>query len=157
MRYAPLLIAAALAGGMAWAEPAGAAQLPAQSARWFGSAPAMVEPAGYWRRYCRFHDCTGPDVVVVQPDTPPAAVADNPPVVAIVPVRPVSCGEFHYWNGSARADGRPFLYGVIAGGGSCRIRGSWMPGSRPGMTTPRIRAASRRSPAHAAAHADPRP
>ncbi len=112
MRYAPLLIAAALAGGMAWAEPAGAAQLPAQSARWFGSAPAMVEPAGYWRRYCRFHDCTGPDVVVVQPDTPPAAVADNPPVVAIVPVRPVSCGEFHYWNGAACVDARyndPYL------------------------------------------------
>ncbi|HZP10124.1 hypothetical protein [Methyloceanibacter sp.] len=112
MRYAPFLIAAAIAGGMVLTAPAGAAQLPAQSARVFGPLPAAVELAGYWRRYCRFHDCTGPDVVVVQPDTAPAVVTENPPIVAIVPARPVSCGEFHYWNGSACVDARynnPYL------------------------------------------------
>ncbi len=112
MRYAALLIAAALLGGMALPAPAGATSLPAYSAQAFGSAPAMVEPAGYWRRYCRFHDCTGPDVVVVQPGTPPATVTENPPIVTIVPVRPASCGEFHYWNGSACVDARyndPYL------------------------------------------------
>ncbi len=112
MGYRPFLFATAIAGCMALPYPAGATSLPLPSARGFASTPAMVEPAGYWRRYCRFHDCTGPDVVVVQPDAPPAAVTENPPVVAIVPIRPVSCGEFHYWNGAACVDARynnPYL------------------------------------------------
>jgi hypothetical protein len=112
MHYRPFLIAAAMAASMALNDPAGAAPLPVCSSRGFASPPAVAEPAGYWRRYCRLHDCTGPDVVVVQPDTPAAVVTDNPPVVAIVPLRPLSCGEFHYWNGSACVDARynnPYL------------------------------------------------
>lgn len=36
----------------------------------------------------------------------PVVVPLNPPVIAIVPVRPMSCGEFRYWNGSACVDAR---------------------------------------------------
>jgi hypothetical protein len=119
MRYGPLLMTALILGGMAWSAPAATAPLSPPAARAFGAAPVPVERIGYWKRYCRFHDCTGPDVVVVQPTTPPAVATtppvvatENPPIVAIVPLRPVSCGEFHYWNGSACVDARynnPYL------------------------------------------------
>lgn len=36
----------------------------------------------------------------------------NPPVIAIVPVRPTSCGEFRYWDGDRCVDARynnPYL------------------------------------------------
>ena len=36
----------------------------------------------------------------------------NPPIVAIVPVRPTSCGEYRYWNGNRCVDARyndPYL------------------------------------------------
>ena len=36
----------------------------------------------------------------------------NPPIVAIVPVRPTSCGEYRYWNGDRCVDARyndPYL------------------------------------------------
>jgi hypothetical protein len=119
MRYGLLLMTALILGGMAWSAPVAAAPLSPPAARTFGPSPVTVERIGYWKRYCRFHDCTGPDVVVVQPTTPPAAATtppvvatENPPIVAIVPVRPMSCGEFHYWNGSACVDARynnPYL------------------------------------------------
>jgi hypothetical protein len=88
------------------------------------SAPgaSSVEPAGYWR----YNDCTGPNVVVVPtaPTAPvvvpavpadpaaPVAVPGSPPGIAVVPVRPTSCGEFRYWNGTACVDARyntPYL------------------------------------------------
>jgi hypothetical protein len=108
MRH-PLLVAGAmfglvlsLAGGFAYANP-----LPALSVR--SPAPALIEQAG-WRRYCRLHDCSSPDYV------PPAAadalaVTPDGDVVA-VPLRPASCGQFHYWNGTACVDARynrPYL------------------------------------------------
>jgi hypothetical protein len=69
------------------------------------SGASAVETIGYWRRYCRYNGCTGiPDVDVDVPA--PVVVPLNPPVIAIVPVRPVSCGEFRYWNGSACVDAR---------------------------------------------------
>ena len=63
-----------------------------------------VERVGYWKRYCKYNDCTGAANVDVE--VAPVAVPENPPVIAIVPVRPVSCGEFKYWNGSACVDAR---------------------------------------------------
>jgi hypothetical protein len=33
-------------------------------------------------------------------------VPGGPPVIAVVPVRPVSCGEYRYWNGTACVDAR---------------------------------------------------
>jgi hypothetical protein len=76
---------------------------------------SLFQTVGYWRRYCRYNDCSGTPNVVVVPTPAPAAVSavptpvvvpQSPPVIAVVPVRPVSCGEFHYWNGSARVDAR---------------------------------------------------
>jgi hypothetical protein len=78
-------------------------------------APTVFQTARYWKRYCRYNDCTGtPNVVVVPtpalavvPAVPaPVVVPQSRPVIAFVPVRPVSCGEFHYWNGSACVDAR---------------------------------------------------
>jgi hypothetical protein len=67
-------------------------------------------PRRYWRRY-------GPGPYVVPPVAPVAPVVPVvPPVVVeqpvIVPLRPTSCGEFHYWNGVACVDARynkPYL------------------------------------------------
>ena len=63
------------------------------------SGASLVEPVGYWRRYCRYNDCTGTNVVVVPTPavpTAPVVVPGSPPVIAVVPARPVSCGEFRY-------------------------------------------------------------
>jgi hypothetical protein len=85
-----------------------------------GPLPAVASPvvvsaldveAGWrrnWRRY-------GPDVVIPDVDvevTAPAVITENPPIIAIVPVRPVSCGEFRYWDGERCVDARyhnPYL------------------------------------------------
>jgi hypothetical protein len=74
-----------------------------------GNVSAMTEKAG-WRRYCRLYGCPPPGYV-----PPPAAdalaVTPDGDVVA-VPLRPASCGEFHYWNGEACVDARysrPYL------------------------------------------------
>src|SRR5262249_60364958 len=64
---------------------------------------SVIETVGYWKRYCRYNDCTGTNVVVVPtPAVPavPAAPVVVPPVIAVVPLRPVSCGEYRYWNGT---------------------------------------------------------
>ena len=57
-----------------------------------------------WRRY-------GPDVVIPDVDVDvdviePAEVTEHPPIIAIVPVRPVSCGEYRYWDGERCVDAR---------------------------------------------------
>jgi hypothetical protein len=73
------------------------------------ATPSLITKADYWHHYCKFHDCTGLNVYGV----PPVAVVPlSPPVVAVVPVRPVSCGEFHYWDGERCVDARynrPYL------------------------------------------------
>ncbi|MGD9503160.1 MAG: hypothetical protein AB7V40_11820 [Methyloceanibacter sp.] len=62
----------------------------------------------WWRRQ-------GPVVVpreAVETDPNLAEGGLNPPVVAIVPVRPTSCGEFRYWDGDRCVDARynnPYL------------------------------------------------
>ena len=85
-----------------------AGSLPVASAP--SAAPTLIEKAGYWRRYCKLHDCDGNANVDVEVDVAPPAL--NPPVVAIVPVRPVSCGEYRYWDGEHCVDARynnPYL------------------------------------------------
>lgn len=70
------------------------------------ATPGLITKADYWHHrhhYCKFHDCTGLNVDGV----PPVAVVPlSPPVVAVVPVRPVSCGEYHYWDGERCVDAR---------------------------------------------------
>jgi hypothetical protein len=51
-----------------------------------------------------------PDVEVEVDALPDGSL--NPPVIAIVPVRPASCGEYRYWNGDRCVDARyndPYL------------------------------------------------
>ncbi|HET7448213.1 MAG TPA: hypothetical protein VFJ49_09945 [Methyloceanibacter sp.] len=91
-----------------------AAPLPQVAGGALGAS--VIETVGYWKRYCRYNDCSGTPNVVVVPTPAPAAVPavptapivvpQSPPVIAVVPVRPVSCGEFHYWSGSACVDAR---------------------------------------------------
>ena len=66
----------------------------------------LVQKADYWHRYYRQHGYPPPAVV---PVAPPAL---NPPIVTEVPLRPASCGEYHYWDGAACVDARfskPYL------------------------------------------------
>jgi hypothetical protein len=98
------------AGIVAGAAPNSAMAAPFPQFVAGASGASAVETVGYWRRYCRYNDCSGtPNVDVVVPAVvvpSPVVVPENPPVIAIVPVRPVSCGEFRYWNGSACVDAR---------------------------------------------------
>jgi hypothetical protein len=82
----------------------------------FASSGA-VETIG-WRRYCRRYGC-GPDIVApdVQVDVDVAGAdadvdadvsvdVDVPAVVVLPPPRPLSCGQYRYWNGTACVDAR---------------------------------------------------
>jgi hypothetical protein len=81
------------------------------------AAQSLAENAG-WRRYCRRYGC-GPDVVVpdvVAPDTgvdvEVDADAGPPAVIVLPPPRPLSCGQYRYWNGDRCVDARyhdPYL------------------------------------------------
>jgi hypothetical protein len=104
LRHA-LILTTLISGGFGlFALPASAGPLPSASA--YGPAPGMVEHVANWRRYCKFHDCAGPNVAVTVDAPPPVVDPDNPAIIAIVPIRPVSCGEFHYWNGAVCVDAR---------------------------------------------------
>jgi hypothetical protein len=67
-------------------------------------AQMLVQEAGYWRRYCRFNDCDGPNTPEVNVDV--VVPGETPPLVAIVPVRPASCGQYRYWDGDRCVDAR---------------------------------------------------
>ena len=77
-------------------------------------ASAVVVEAGWrrnWRRY-------GPDVVMPDAqvdldvdsdgdvDEQVIVPGETPPLIAIVPVRPASCGQYRYWNGDRCVDAR---------------------------------------------------
>jgi hypothetical protein len=79
-------------------------------------APSLIHNAGYSKRYCRRYGC--PPTVVVLPDAAADVDVDvtvpgeTPPIIAIVPVRPVSCGQYKYWDGERCVDARynnPYL------------------------------------------------
>ena len=77
-------------------------------------ASAVVVEAGWrrnWRRY-------GPEVVMPDAqvdldvdsdgdvDEQVIVPGETPPLIAIVPVRPASCGQYRYWNGDRCVDAR---------------------------------------------------
>ena len=110
LTLAAILIGAGIGLGVS-SHDAEAGPVPAVSSPVVVSA--LVVEAGWrrnWRRY-------GPDVVIPDADidvdvTAPAVVTENPPIIAIVPVRPVSCGEYRYWDGERCVDARyhnPYL------------------------------------------------
>jgi hypothetical protein len=85
-----------------------AAPLPAITS--LDAAPSAVETVGWRRRYWRRYGVwapAGPPPAVVEEDV----IVDDDAVI-IAPVRPRSCGQFHYWNGVACVDARyndPYL------------------------------------------------
>jgi hypothetical protein len=100
------------------AELAPSVTLPAAATPWPIVASPTVSSSAVdkigWRRYCRRYGC-GPDIVApdVQVDADVAAgdadvsvEADVPAVVVLPPPRPLSCGEYRYWNGTACVDAR---------------------------------------------------
>jgi hypothetical protein len=107
MRHVLILLVALMIGGLVATTPANkAAAGPLPAAITADLAPAMVEKVDYWHRYYRHHGYAPGAVVVV-----PAPVSDAPPPAVevapiLVPVRPLSCGQYHYWNGTQCVDAR---------------------------------------------------
>jgi hypothetical protein len=110
-----MFAAVVICGGLSLAvssHDAKSAPLPAVSSP--AVVSALVVEAGWrrnWRRY-------GPTVVIPDADVDVDVDVDDdvdeevtvpgetPPLIAIVPVRPVSCGEFRYWDGERCVDAR---------------------------------------------------
>jgi hypothetical protein len=115
MRYV-LTILAILIGsfGLSW-QDAVAAPLPSIAAPTVTTR--LIETVDYWKRYWRRRgyslDVVVPDAQVnIDVDAGVTVRGETPPVIAIVPVRPVSCGEYRYWDGERCVDARynsPYL------------------------------------------------
>lgn len=109
--------------GQATAGPAAVAA-PAAS-----PSQSVIEEAGYRRRYCRRYGC-GPEVILPGAEVIPGEEVvpgaevipgaevdldvDVPAVVVLPPPRPLSCGQYRYWNGVACVDARytdPYIIG----------------------------------------------
>lgn len=113
MRIVLTSAAALIAGGLVFglgADDAAAAPLPAMTS--LSVDTSAVETVGWRQRYYRRHGVwpKGPrravDDVVVAP------IGGDGDAVIVAPVRPRSCGEYHYWNGVACVDARyndPYL------------------------------------------------
>ena len=105
--FVAVLVGAGIGLGVS-SHDAKAAPLPAAASPVVASA--LVVEAGWrrnWRRY-------GPTVVIPNADVDVdddvdeevTVPGETPPLIAIVPVRPVSCGEFRYWDGERCVDAR---------------------------------------------------
>ena len=91
---------AALLLGIVTIAPRSLSAAPSTALGTLRVAPSMVETIGYWRRYCKLHDCIGnasPDADV--------GVGVHAPVVPVAPLAG-HCGEYHYWDGEACVDAR---------------------------------------------------
>jgi hypothetical protein len=126
MRQVALLVAI-LAGGVAFGVVGQTSAAPGVVASPAASL-SLIEKAG-WRRYCRRYGC-GPEAIYpggVYPgagypgvDVVPGADVgvdvdvgvEAPAIVVLPPPRPLSCGEYRYWDGRACRDARytdPYL------------------------------------------------
>ena len=104
MRLLQISAAVLLASGVIYAgcaEPANAGNLSSLTS--LSLASTAVETVGWRDRYYRRHG--------VWPRGARRAIRDNAieaddNVVIVAPVRPSSCGEYHYWNGVTCVDAR---------------------------------------------------
>jgi hypothetical protein len=115
MRNFFLLVTALFVGSFvlsAAPRDAGAGPLPAISAP---TAPGIVAAVDYtrryWRRYCRDNGCDPDDMIAASPVVAPRVVDEvivtpDGGTVVVVPLRPRSCGQYRYWNGSTCIDAR---------------------------------------------------
>src|SRR3990170_4943862 len=107
MRHALIVSLAFIASGIVLGvAPSNATVGPLQTVAAWNVDSGPVEKVDYWRRYYRRH---GYDPV---PDGPPPIIVEEAPAVLtepqvmIVPVRPVSCGQYRYWDGETCVDAR---------------------------------------------------
>jgi hypothetical protein len=114
MRQVAVFVALLAGGGLFFGAHGQATAGPAMIAAPVVSH-SVVEDAGYRRRYCRRYGC-GPEVVLPGADIVPEPEmdidVDVPAVVVLQPPRPLSCGQYRYWNGDACVDARytdPYL------------------------------------------------
>jgi hypothetical protein len=111
MRIVLTSAAVLIAGGFLYAACADNANAgPASALKSLLVANTAVEKVGWRRRYWRNYGVwpTGPRGVV----RGDVVVDADDDVVVVSPVRPASCGEYHYWNGIACVDARyndPYL------------------------------------------------
>jgi hypothetical protein len=119
MRHPTLAAIALVAGVLALGGSGRAAPEPSLLASGATAHAGMIHEVQLFpRRYYRNHPYAVPPAAVVVPPpvvapvVPKAApVVEGVPVV-VVPLRPASCGEYHYWNGVACVDARynnPYL------------------------------------------------
>ncbi len=101
MRLVLTLAAALIAGGLVFGTGnANAGPLPSLSS--LTTDTSTVETVG-WRRNRRRNN----RMLAMEPIANDAVIVETADdVVIIVPVRPTSCGEFHFWNGEACVDAR---------------------------------------------------
>jgi hypothetical protein len=113
MRHLTLAAVAVVAGVSTLGASGQAAPAPRLSAAAATAQAGMIHEVQLFpRRYYRNHPyavppgaVVAPPVVVPAPAMPVAPVVEGAPVV-VVPLRPASCGEYHYWNGVACVDAR---------------------------------------------------
>jgi len=120
MRHVCTVMAVLIGGGLAATvspPDVNAGSFPAISAP--AAAGALVEQAGYWKRRWRrgYYD---PEMVIPDAEVDVDVEAggdvdvevDAPVVIVLPPPRPLSCGEYRYWNGERCVDARyhtPYL------------------------------------------------
>jgi len=110
---AAALIAGALLVGGGTASTT-AAPLPSMAS--FDATSPVVQKVDWRRRYYRqngvWPPVSVPRAVIEQGVDEDVIVVPDEPVVKIFPARPVSCGEFRYWDGERCVDARynnPYL------------------------------------------------
>jgi hypothetical protein len=106
MRHILLALMGFIAGMIVAGASSHAAPGPVPGASTGAVAGGMVQKIDYWGRYYRQHGYAPSEVVVVPAPVPDgtAPVVEAAPI--LVPVRPLSCGQFRYWNGTQCVDAR---------------------------------------------------
>ena len=109
MRHFLTLMAAFIAAGfIAVIAATAASAAPSPKVLAATAAPTMVEKVDYWRRQWRrrgYDPYAVPNIVV---EGAPIIV-ERPPVVVVPmmpPPRPLSCGQYKFWNGERCIDAR---------------------------------------------------
>jgi hypothetical protein len=108
MRHVCTVMAVLIGGSIAAtvaSHDVNAGSFPAASAP--AAASTLIEQTGYWKRRWR-NGYYGPEIVVpdAQVDLDVNGEVDAPAVIVLPPPRPLSCGEYRYWNGDRCVDAR---------------------------------------------------
>jgi hypothetical protein len=108
MRHILIAMMAFIAGILAFGVSSHATPGQVLAATAPNAAGGMIQKVDYWHRYYRQHGYSPPVAVPVVPAPVPVAppvVVEGAPMI-VVPVRPISCGQYHYWNGVTCVDAR---------------------------------------------------